>query len=777
MKLSCFLFLIALLNTVFCSFRATGQTFDANGHYVPPNSNDELYVANTVVKFNPGTLDEAGYEVIKKQLLERINAAIAYIDHDQKTVTAIYSQLFGKDFASRFYSELRHMQAYLNDGIKTPFVYPDLFDYEQLEAMKRHPLFVEPIAGPLSPDLLSFNLPKNDLLTQFILGRYRNSLKSDPVASRKMDANYLAEWQKIENNFDQLKKLESDIIKFKTNKYKLTNEDIVCVKNRQEAIKLEECALVGAIGQSRFLQQWLWYSGGVPVINPLGTTPADRRYPGTETNTFYTADLRKKQDELNGTNALENFATTKIIYNSLGLLIINSKDKHNYKLAEYDAAENEPGNGNYYKILSDAPEQLKNNLGLKLAIYNVPADQTITPVPGHEDLAYQSKGSLILGGVFNQWLSLQTLISTNLATFGALQPLLNPSEATPVPIRFSSSGQAEWLDNGKSQHAQKPPGALIEGIPIGTQFIPLTGKDQDEDKRRLIIAWYVSEGWDTHNKNFLAQMEGFIKWDHNRNFLHYDSGLHEFKIEVQHLTDNFKAYIEEIKRKVELLNAQLKLVQEKLIATEAYVRITNRSLPPEKFEEKIGKSPVLVTFTYNFKLPSAPVTLTYTITATGQEKGATPKEVASGRSNVIETQRFDFSVGLAYTFPTYYVTHDGTLPTTDLGDHFQFTAGAHIYPFGELNKLGKGLGPFNERFSTYFGLSLSHPLDNYFAGFSYDITPGIRPTIGWHWYKNVRYKVLNNSIVDKVSGINAAGFFISVNFEPAILIKRATAKN
>jgi len=77
----------------------------------------------------------------------------------------------------------------------------------------------------------------------------------------------------------------------------------------------------------------------------------------------------------------------------------------------------------------------------------------------------------------------------------------------------------------------------------------------------------------------------------------------------------------------------------------------------------------------------------------------------------------------------------------------------------------------NERFSLYAGLSIKKALDNYFVGLSYDMVPGVRLISGGHFYKNYHFKIINNTVVDKASGITSGKFFIALSLQPIMLTK------
>jgi hypothetical protein len=236
----------------------------------------------------------------------------------------------------------------------------------------------------------------------------------------------------------------------------------------------------------------------------------------------------------------------------------------------------------------------------------------------------------------------------------------------------------------------------------------------------------------------------------------------------------FNDYYKPIYNNIQAAKKLQKLAEDKFEMVDSYLKITVRSLPPDKIKETTDTVPVLRTAIKQLVIPDAPKKVTYSISAKkGTEKTAINKIVVVQPLNIVQSQRFDFSIGIAYTYPSYNVASDGTpLPTSTPGDHFQFVAGAHVYLWKPLNKLHDGAFKYwKERFSAYLGLSVAHALNNYYAGLSWDVVPGVRLIGGWHWYKNQHYQIVNNAVAQEATGIESAGFFTSFNLEPITIGK------
>ncbi len=217
----------------------------------------------------------------------------------------------------------------------------------------------------------------------------------------------------------------------------------------------------------------------------------------------------------------------------------------------------------------------------------------------------------------------------------------------------------------------------------------------------------------------------------------------------------------------------------------AYLNIIQRSLPPvltnkaaDVFkEEEISKD----TAEYRTELmgvsrsnlPDGTKKIVYRVISNQPVKQIDGKK--AGEQNIVieHTYRYsnkrhfvDFSVGLSYISKDYMVKSiDGSLPKVSEGNRFRPITGMHIYPAGLL-KIDDRLNPRWSRLSVFLGLSLSKSLENLYPAISYDVVPGIRIMGGYHLYKDTRYSIVNNQIIDHASSFRGSGFFFSLNMEP-----------
>lgn len=304
-------------------------------------------------------------------------------------------------------------------------------------------------------------------------------------------------------------------------------------------------------------------------------------------------------------------------------------------------------------------------------------------------------------------------------------------------------------------------------VKIAGKIVPLTGNDREEDKRRIL---WVSTAPFLENTDFVfldKAVEAFIIKD-RINFLDYrtDAGLvHTANI----LYQSFLRYLtNDLMGNLVKMDMLISKIKTKTNGVLPFVRIYNRSLPEVDLEASVDTAARYYTKLIVPEIPKAPKTFRYTLT---EENG---KTVAQKEFKVIRSLRFDFSIGLGINLEPYTISHSsgGALPVTDQGSQFQFVAGGHWYVIKKLNKLNdRFLKCPEERFSLYGGLSIQKALDNYYLGVSYDLWPGVRLIGAAHLYRNQSFKIINNTVAEKASGIQCAGPFFSVNVEPATLGK------
>ena len=138
--------------------------------------------------------------------------------------------------------------------------------------------------------------------------------------------------------------------------------------------------------------------------------------------------------------------------------------------------------------------------------------------------------------------------------------------------------------------------------------------------------------------------------------------------------------------------------------------------------------------------------------------------------------RFQLSAGIAYTFKDYIQSKaeekDGKIAITSTAQNYRLIVGVHIH-FGKGLFLqdNRFLGRFSERSSFYIGVGVPKPLENVYTGLGYDLVPGLKITAGVHIYRNDKYTIQNNSIIEQRMQYKCAGPFAAIEIDPSSLLK------
>jgi hypothetical protein len=111
----------------------------------------------------------------------------------------------------------------------------------------------------------------------------------------------------------------------------------------------------------------------------------------------------------------------------------------------------------------------------------------------------------------------------------------------------------------------------------------------------------------------------------------------------------------------------------------------------------------------------------------------------------------------------------------DNSNQVRVIVGLHIYPFKLFKQddsfLGIKSGRWLHRFFAYTGVGIPDPLKNYYFGVGADLIPGFKLTVGEHLFRNYKYNINNNQIVEQHSALKIAGAFIGFSIEPSTFVK------
>jgi hypothetical protein len=213
---------------------------------------------------------------------------------------------------------------------------------------------------------------------------------------------------------------------------------------------------------------------------------------------------------------------------------------------------------------------------------------------------------------------------------------------------------------------------------------------------------------------------------------------------------------------------------DRLMADNFLEIFTHSTLPADKLSPTTPKAPLL----------SSKILTTTTVVDSAIQKYDTLYSVTSSDTNKIDqfkyktgkTYRFQLSAGISYVAADYVqtkvATTNGQLSVSNSAQQYRFLVGLHVY-------LGKGLflqdnrafGRLCERSSLFFGVGFPNPLENLYLGYSYDIWPGFKAVCGAYFFRNDRYTIQNNQVIEDQTRYNGTGPFFAIQIDPTSLLK------
>ena len=190
---------------------------------------------------------------------------------------------------------------------------------------------------------------------------------------------------------------------------------------------------------------------------------------------------------------------------------------------------------------------------------------------------------------------------------------------------------------------------------------------------------------------------------------------------------------------------------------------------PAKLGEIKGDKPALYTFSKPAADWNAPFTNEFTFI-----KKKDKEEIASGKYSVGRQKLFSFSAGIMFNLKPAYQsavdTSGGGFKITTSNTRAKLVCGVNIYPFHQFEADDAIIPkyPF-KRLSLFGGFEVTKPLDNLYAGFGYDLVPGLKFSAGWHFYKKESLKVQNNQVSDRTVSYRTSGHYLGFAIDPVIL--------
>jgi hypothetical protein len=255
---------------------------------------------------------------------------------------------------------------------------------------------------------------------------------------------------------------------------------------------------------------------------------------------------------------------------------------------------------------------------------------------------------------------------------------------------------------------------------------------------------------------------------------------------TQRLLEN---YMDFVKYNIQLKNIKASYARYSLVL-DVLNGMTNRSLPPDSLEVKKSEEIVYRTEMPELDLTNPPKEIKYTIIEVRPKPSSSTdslrKTVAKGDFRIGKKHLFQISAGVGATLSDFtyrsFETVNGQLKAETNGDKVRMIAGVHVYPLklflqdksfmGIKNKtMGQKNPRVLNRLSVFLGVGIPDPLKNYYLGASSDLLPGFRLIAGAHFYRNNRYNIQNDQIVEESAALRLAGPFLSFNIEPTSFVK------
>jgi hypothetical protein len=795
-----FSLLLVLTMLIFASNSSHAQvSFDENG-LLKDTCIDRCYQGvPTVHIVKDAALSTKSAKQLKKWLLERVNATIYYLSDAGNSLQ--YDLIWGQTERTQIQNELNHLQDYLTGKAaanNSNRILPTSSEIENL-TQKIETYALADTTIQYDPNAFMARLLRYDPLKRYLFNRYTTDLTADdPALNLTINYDYVSQWRKLENHYDSILVWQREI-KWMDSTLMYDERRIDAIIDAALKIDLSKLNVVTAINSSAFMKRWTWLNDGVIAINPLNASDAADRFPADEPNRFQTPQMAKELDSVHNSKRLKEFSTYTKLYNKA----LFPRDPRTEKkkgrnqstayLQAYDA-------NNGYRKLTCPLNFIGENDYLRVAVHNIAADKVLTPKFSNQKINEENSFTAGLNEAASSIGTLMGVIQPKTAAFSLLAGMINSQHfdsptgtiltalADVNKIRQAGQKYSDTLEaimkaqmkdslfapedtnESWSLFESKPRAVIINGI-----LVPMNQKKQTEDKRNILWVSDRQTNYSFGNPNpaFARSIEVFLEFDRYI-FMDY-SDTSTLAQSAKSLLERFNKFKTKLNDYNTCAQKASNIVREKGHQIESYLRITNRSLPTKELKSITDTtSPAYRTAIYKPENNDAFNKLTLIVEETIEGKKETANTVIDQSVKITKYRKFDVSIGLAFTTGSYEViSQKGTTPpTTETANRLQFMAGGHWYFAGRMNKLdGHFVGCPRERLSLFAGLGINYPLENYYLALSYDLVPGFKAMAGGHFYKDQRFKVRNDVVVDKASAPAFAGLFFSLNLEPVTLVK------
>lgn len=192
-------------------------------------------------------------------------------------------------------------------------------------------------------------------------------------------------------------------------------------------------------------------------------------------------------------------------------------------------------------------------------------------------------------------------------------------------------------------------------------------------------------------------------------------------------------------------------------------------LNADLFARQTYTAPLFATFARPMTLLSAPYSDSFSIRQVIKKDTMTTLSFV----NVGKLRHFQLAAGLAFlTQPATITTIDtsgGGFKVKTASSTAAAVLGIKFYPIRSFNR-DNGIIPRYplRHLSVFGGFNMLHPLNDFYAGFGYDIVPGLSFILGKNYYVKTAYQVQNNQIINSERVFHTGNSFFAVTVDPVL---------
>jgi hypothetical protein len=718
-------------------------------------------------------------DAIKKMILTSVTGALDNLNDKDLKYYDFYSTLWSSAKVDRLIQELLMLEHYLKTGRYDPTIQ---YMYVPSPAEIENDLLNQP-AQTIDPvntndDTSTYKVWGVDVYRHWLINRVINSVHASHMDLVKMNQEYLKAWRTLESWFKQSGDYIRSLDTLSRKVASCNNADLDKIKKFNSNVVFLGSRINQLLQDTDFYIDWLWFTKGIIYMNPFFVTNPERQYPSSEPNSLLSSEDSIIIAAASKPEELKKFRTTNRLLNQFK--VINKIGEKRYYVTQYDAA-------NKYKVIKNPfiRDTVYKKETVIVLVHNVPDTMKVNFQKDGEDkdIVDQSQVMKEINTMTGTVSDFAGKVSGAKSGITAVNAILNPQPPSPYTQYMVNAARPPLRDeehkNGfdKSDKGYGPKSPKTMTTRVNSMPVKLSG-ERDPDKRKIIQALYIrtdNADCKINCPQFPPQVliDSFINRDYCYTF-NYSSDR-ALETSTYHMIVRWNCFLQEAENCAKTLSDLLTQLSATRKSIGYYILISNRSLPPADMTENSDNNTLYRTEIFVPDLPDAGKQRFYSLVQSKQKDGKDEASTTVAKKSITKgiSHYLDLSAGVAYTVQPYYRSdQSGTaFPTRTYGDQFQFIAALHYYPFGLRNLNNKfWTRQPQQRISAFVGLSVLHALDNYYGGIGYDLIPGIKICGGGHLFKNNRYKIFNNQVIDKASGLEWAGYFVSVNIGTSAFI-------